>query len=513
MTRLDARAEPSMEDILASIRKIIAEDGSRAPPLKPRLPADDANEHHEQDARHSTNGRASALDSAQASNGLTGHTSSEAAQDDNSELPSSEDHRRPTAEAIEQHHQAPADHSETSASSYTRMPGPKRPGFTVMRDGFLPEHGEPEPSAEDAFANELGANDDDNTEETAKAADSAGFSFDLGPSPFAKEPDQETTAVAADSQTPEEPASHDADLAGSDDLESIIDDTIDDAFGSENDALNTNAGDAHDVETTTHAFEPDQHKQERGADSDETFDSGDDRSKTGTRDRTADSAFAARPQAEPETSFDQQRASSESDASTARSPDRPMFGFPSGDSKPSKRPGGFGTSHMRGRENRNDEEEASYTPVRSAARDVLNVAEPEPTRGRGDRKSSSYADAVTEHLASIDDRAASSSTANLYDRKSESEAARSNARIGDAFEAVATTIDEEQSDEGTERSKNALTVSDPDQRAIEDTVADLLRPMLKSWLAENMPKIVERALRREINELKLGASHDDRDDN
>ena len=43
----------------------------------------------------------------------------------------------------------------------------------------------------------------------------------------------------------------------------------------------------------------------------------------------------------------------------------------------------------------------------------------------------------------------------------------------------------------------------PMMRSMEDTVADLLRPMLKSWLAENMPKIVERALRREISELEV----------
>jgi cell pole-organizing protein PopZ len=41
------------------------------------------------------------------------------------------------------------------------------------------------------------------------------------------------------------------------------------------------------------------------------------------------------------------------------------------------------------------------------------------------------------------------------------------------------------------------------QRSMEDTVADLLRPMLKSWLSENMPKILERALRREISERLL----------
>ena len=42
--------------------------------------------------------------------------------------------------------------------------------------------------------------------------------------------------------------------------------------------------------------------------------------------------------------------------------------------------------------------------------------------------------------------------------------------------------------------------SNGSDRSMEDTVAELLRPMLKKWLAENMPKIVERALRREIEE-------------
>jgi cell pole-organizing protein PopZ len=50
------------------------------------------------------------------------------------------------------------------------------------------------------------------------------------------------------------------------------------------------------------------------------------------------------------------------------------------------------------------------------------------------------------------------------------------------------------------------SVSDIDlDRAIEDTVADLLRPMLRTWLAENMPKIVERALRREMSERLMAS--------
>lgn len=35
-------------------------------------------------------------------------------------------------------------------------------------------------------------------------------------------------------------------------------------------------------------------------------------------------------------------------------------------------------------------------------------------------------------------------------------------------------------------------------RTMEDTVAELLRPLLKQWLADNMPRIVEKALRIEL---------------
>lgn len=48
-------------------------------------------------------------------------------------------------------------------------------------------------------------------------------------------------------------------------------------------------------------------------------------------------------------------------------------------------------------------------------------------------------------------------------------------------------------------------------RRIEDDVADLLRPLLKAWLAENMPKFVERALRREISEQLLLGQKSPRD--
>jgi cell pole-organizing protein PopZ len=37
-------------------------------------------------------------------------------------------------------------------------------------------------------------------------------------------------------------------------------------------------------------------------------------------------------------------------------------------------------------------------------------------------------------------------------------------------------------------------------RTLEDTVAELLRPMLRQWLETNMPRIVEKALKTELGD-------------
>jgi hypothetical protein len=40
---------------------------------------------------------------------------------------------------------------------------------------------------------------------------------------------------------------------------------------------------------------------------------------------------------------------------------------------------------------------------------------------------------------------------------------------------------------------------------IEDTTAELLRPMLRQWLADNMPRMVEKALHIEVaNSVRTG---------
>ena len=41
-------------------------------------------------------------------------------------------------------------------------------------------------------------------------------------------------------------------------------------------------------------------------------------------------------------------------------------------------------------------------------------------------------------------------------------------------------------------------------RTIEDLVKDMLRPMLKNWLDDNLPGLVERLVRAEIERVSRG---------
>jgi len=42
-------------------------------------------------------------------------------------------------------------------------------------------------------------------------------------------------------------------------------------------------------------------------------------------------------------------------------------------------------------------------------------------------------------------------------------------------------------------------------RTVEDLVKEILRPMLKTWLDENLPRIVERLVRQEIERISRNA--------
>ena len=52
----------------------------------------------------------------------------------------------------------------------------------------------------------------------------------------------------------------------------------------------------------------------------------------------------------------------------------------------------------------------------------------------------------------------------------------------------------------------AQTVLVQNARTIEDLVKEMLRPMLKAWLDENLPGLVERLVRAEIERVTRGRS-------
>ncbi|HWK34393.1 MAG TPA: DUF2497 domain-containing protein [Hyphomicrobium sp.] len=61
-----------------------------------------------------------------------------------------------------------------------------------------------------------------------------------------------------------------------------------------------------------------------------------------------------------------------------------------------------------------------------------------------------------------------------------------------------------------EEAASAATTASANQTGappkLDRAAAELLRPMLRQWLADNMPRIVEEALRSELTEQTEGAN-------
>jgi cell pole-organizing protein PopZ len=50
----------------------------------------------------------------------------------------------------------------------------------------------------------------------------------------------------------------------------------------------------------------------------------------------------------------------------------------------------------------------------------------------------------------------------------------------------------------------AQTILVDNARTLEDLVREMLQPMLKSWLDDNLPTVVERLVRAEIERVSRG---------
>jgi cell pole-organizing protein PopZ len=83
--------------------------------------------------------------------------------------------------------------------------------------------------------------------------------------------------------------------------------------------------------------------------------------------------------------------------------------------------------------------------------------------------------------------------------------------VAPQLEAIAEAVDEEpfvspETDAAVTASFNALTASVAMQSSemIENLTREMLRPMLKSWLDDNLPSLVERLVRTEIQRVARG---------
>jgi cell pole-organizing protein PopZ len=63
--------------------------------------------------------------------------------------------------------------------------------------------------------------------------------------------------------------------------------------------------------------------------------------------------------------------------------------------------------------------------------------------------------------------------------------------------ALETTATSGAAAQPTASAKAVAAPADAGSRTLEDVVADMVRPMLQKWIDENMPRIVERALKRD----------------
>ncbi len=120
----------------------------------------------------------------------------------------------------------------------------------------------------------------------------------------------------------------------------------------------------------------------------------------------------------------------------------------------------------------------AVTPVKLAH--PTKVPEPEPP----DYEDSEEVLDLAEHGDRLPERAGEDSAHDLGQEQLISAAA--SASVSSAFETLATSMILQNTD------------------MIETAVRDLLRPMLKGWLDDNLPTIVERLVRAEIERVARG---------
>lgn len=86
------------------------------------------------------------------------------------------------------------------------------------------------------------------------------------------------------------------------------------------------------------------------------------------------------------------------------------------------------------------------------------------------------------------------------------QAERADQQHGPMSQGDETTLLSRDSDAAVSGAFSALahTILAQNARTLEDLVTEMLRPMLKSWLDDNLPTLVERLVKEEIERVSRG---------
>jgi len=143
---------------------------------------------------------------------------------------------------------------------------------------------------------------------------------------------------------------------------------------------------------------------------------------------------------------------------------------------------------------REDEIDSMLAHLQAATRSALSAADPVPSGGMVGAEPTSRLPASDDRPdRSVEDRSPEPPAPSpAADRRAPDTGERgllsppAAAAVDSAFNALAHTVQAR------------------DSRTLEDFIGELLRPMLKTWLDENLPAMVERLVRAEIERLSRG---------
>jgi cell pole-organizing protein PopZ len=125
------------------------------------------------------------------------------------------------------------------------------------------------------------------------------------------------------------------------------------------------------------------------------------------------------------------------------------------------------------------------------------IEEPDPAEP-------SYAEDAADQEIELADRAAIHDHIQREDEPVQSEKARVSELVSASAATVATGAFAKLS-EALQRTPQEESVADGSGRTVEQFIEDIARPMLKEWLDEHLPQVVERLVQKEIQKISRRA--------